>query len=87
MTRWVIQIDSKAAAQLKKLDKPIRQRIIALIDSLTVGDPRAKGKGLTADKSGTWRYRVGDYRVLAEIEDHIVTITVTKVAHRSKVYD
>lgn len=87
MKRWTVLIDPRAEKEISKLDKPIRVRIVELIDSLKTGDPRAKGKGLTANKSGTWRYRVGDYRILAEIQDQIVTITVTKVGHRSTVYD
>ena len=86
MTAWRVIIDSKALAQLKKIDKPVRIRIVKLIDSL-VTDPRAKGKGLTADKVGTWSYRAADYRILAEIVDKTVTVTVTKIGHRSKVYD
>lgn len=87
MTSWTVIVDPRAEKEILKIDKPVRRRIVALIDSLESGDPRSKGKGLTANKSGTWRYRVGDYRILAEIEDQTVTITITKVGHRSKVYD
>lgn len=85
--RWNVVIPSTAEKVLSKIDKPVRLRIIELIDSLETGDPRTKGKGLTANQSGKWRYRVGDYRVIADIEDSILTITVVKIGHRSKVYD
>ena len=50
-------------------------------------DPRAFGKGLTANRTGEWRYRVGSYRVLAAIEDDRLVIEAFKVGHRSTVYN
>lgn len=49
-------------------------------------DPRAHGKGLTADKSGKWRYRVGDYRVLCAIEDEKLVVLALEIGHRRSVY-
>ena len=49
-------------------------------------NPRLHGKGLTANKSGQWRYRIGDYRLLAEIEDDKIRILILNVGHRSEVY-
>lgn len=49
-------------------------------------DPRQHGKGLTANRSGQWRYRIGDYRLLAEIQEEKVVILVLQVGHRSDVY-
>ena len=49
-------------------------------------NPRQRGKGLTANRSGQWRYRVGDYRIIAKIEDDRVLILVLEVGHRSEVY-
>ena len=87
VTRWIVVVPAAVAKTLEKLDKPVRLRVIELIDSLATGNPRDKGKGLTANQAGKWRYRVGDYRMIVDIADHIVTITLVKVAHRSKVYD
>lgn len=87
MTRWTIVVDKKAQAELRKLDKPVRLKIVEFIDSLETGDPRGKGHGLTANWSGLWRYRFSDWRILARIEDRTVTITIVKVGHRSTVYD
>lgn len=50
-------------------------------------DPRLRGKALTANKSGLWRWRVGDYRIIADIVDAHVVVVVVDVGHRSKVYD
>ena len=49
-------------------------------------DPRRHGKGLTANRSGEWRYRIGDYRLLAEIQDGRLIILMLTVGHRSDVY-
>ena len=49
-------------------------------------DPRAHGKGLTANRSGEWRYRVGNYRILCNIKDDVLVIEVFSVGHRSSVY-
>ena len=49
-------------------------------------NPRVRGKGLTANRSGQWRYRVGDYRILARIEDGKVLILVLSIGHRSEIY-
>ncbi|MCO6558500.1 MAG: type II toxin-antitoxin system RelE/ParE family toxin [Bifidobacterium sp.] len=70
------------------MDGDTARRIYRWMDKNIEGcdDPRAHGKGLTANLSGKWRYRVGDWRVLAIINDGIVTVEVVKVAHRSEVY-
>ncbi len=49
-------------------------------------DPRTFGKALTANRSGQWRYRVGDYRVLCELHDDEVIVLVIDVGHRSNIY-
>ena len=50
-------------------------------------DPRAHGKGLTANRSGEWRYRVGNYRILCVIEDDILVIEIFSIGHRGTVYN
>lgn len=49
-------------------------------------NPRTHGKGVTANRSGEWRYRVGDYRLLAEIQDGKLVILMLTVGHRSEIY-
>ncbi|EHO81990.1 hypothetical protein HMPREF0380_01746, partial [Eubacterium infirmum F0142] len=50
-------------------------------------DPRQYGKGLTSNRSGEWRYRVGNYRVIAEIKDEQVIVLVVAIGHRSNIYE
>ena len=50
-------------------------------------DPRIHGKGLTSNRSGEWRYRVGNYRVIAEIKDEQVIVLVVAMGHRSNIYE
>lgn len=89
MHKYSVRYTERAVKQLKKLAVFTRKQLISWIEKNLVDceDPRAKGKGLTANRSGQWRYRVGDYRILAEISDSTVTILVIDVGHRSKIYD
>ena len=86
---WSVEYSAGAVRDLKKLDRQTRALILAWIEKNLVGcsDPRSRGKGLTANRSGQWRYRVGDYRILAEIQDGKVVILVLTAGHRSDVYD
>lgn len=74
---------------LKKLDKQQAALILGWVRKNLEGttDPRRHGKALTADRAGTWRYRVGDVRLLAEIQDEIVVILIVNVGHRRDVYE
>ena len=78
-----------AIKQLKKLDKHISALIIGWIEKNLVDceDPRQYGKGLVANRSGEWRYRIGDYRILADIQDDKLVILIITVGHRREVYD
>ena len=86
---WHVEFTKDALKQLKKLDRPQAALILGWIRKNLEGceDPRVHGKGLTADRSGQWRYRVGDYRVIAHLEDGRVTILVLDIGHRREVYD
>lgn len=72
----------------KKLDRQTKKIIKAWIDKnlMDCEDPRIHGKGLTSNRSGQWRYRVGDYRILAEIQDNQLVLVLIDVGHRSKIY-
>ena len=78
----------QAVKELKKLDTHTRTLILAWIEKNLVGcsDPRLHGKGLTANRSGQWRYRIGDYRVLAEIQEEKLIILVLSAGHRKNIY-
>ena len=78
----------KARKEFLKLDKPIQKQIQTFIVKLQeLDDPRTRGKALVGNLSGLWRYRIGDYRLVCEIEDTKILITVLRIAHRKEVYD
>lgn len=83
-----VEFTESALKQLRKLDKQtlrvIKNWVIKnLVDT---SDPRIHGKALTGNLKGVWRYRVGDYRLFADIDDEIVTIEIFEVAHRREIY-
>ncbi len=81
-------LTKKARKNLDKLDKPIAKAITDYMDKIqNLDDPRSKGKALTGNLAGLWRYRVSDYRVLCRIEDKILTIFAIKISHRKDVHD
>jgi mRNA interferase RelE/StbE len=86
--RWRIEIDPRALKDLRKIDRARAQEILTYIDRriLAQGDPRKLGKPLRGDLKGLWRYRVGDFRIVARIEDDTFQIMVIEVAHRRDVY-
>ena len=89
MKKYRVEYTSKAIKNLRKLDKNTRNLIYAWIDKNLVNceDPRIHGKGLVGDKSGQWRYRIGDYRIICEIEDEEIVILVLEIGHRREIYD
>lgn len=72
----------------KKLDRQTQKIIKTWIEKNLVGceNPRVHGKGSTANRSGQWRYRVGDYRILADIQDNELVLVFVDVGHRSRIY-
>ena len=83
-----VEFTKYALRELKKLDKATASLIIGWIRKNLEGceNPRIHGKGITADKTGQWRYRVGDYRIIAQIQDEKVTILVVNIGHRREIY-
>ena len=82
-------LDEEAARDLDGLDHAVSERVWKFLrDRLAVlDDPRSIGKSLHGERfNGIWRYRVGDYRVLARIEDLDVVILVVAVGNRNRVY-
>ncbi|WP_455047264.1 type II toxin-antitoxin system RelE family toxin [Mogibacterium diversum] len=71
-----------------KLDRQTQKIIKAWLDKnlMNCTDPRIHGKGLTSNRSGQWRYRVGDYRILAEIQDERLVLVLIDIGHRSTIY-
>ena len=71
-----------------KLDKSVAKRILRYLETEVIakGNPRRVGKTLAGEMAGLWRYRIGDYRVLAKIEDQMLLIVVVDIDHRKQVY-
>jgi mRNA interferase RelE/StbE len=85
---WAIEIARTAERQIKKLDAPAQKSIVRFLrERLKSADnPRQRGKPLHGDKRGLWRYRVGDYRLICDIQDEKITVLVLEVGHRRDVY-
>ncbi len=85
---WKIEWDKKALKQLESLEATVRKKIHDYIKKLIANNnPRSFGKGLTGDKSGWWRYRIGNYRVICRLEDHRLVVVIIAVGHRKEIYD
>ncbi|MGD0567600.1 MAG: type II toxin-antitoxin system RelE/ParE family toxin [Candidatus Sulfotelmatobacter sp.] len=84
---WTIDYTQAARNQLKKLDKPVAHCILDFMDERVAKheDPRALGKSLTGSLGTLWRYRIGDYRVVCDIQHSAVRILVVRIGHRRKV--
>ncbi|KAF3886623.1 MULTISPECIES: type II toxin-antitoxin system RelE family toxin [Nostocales] len=86
---WTIEWDDNARKELRKLDYTVQEQILSYLEKriATEEDPRRFGEGLSADKVGLWRYRIGNYRVVCQIEDQKLVVLVVRVGHRRNVYD
>lgn len=86
--KYKVVFTTEAKKQLKKLDKYTAKFITAWIRKNLEGceNPRQHGKGLTANQREQWRYRVGDYRLIAEISDNTITILILNIGHRKDIY-
>ena len=85
---WAIEYTETARKQLRKLDKQTARQIIDFIDERValLEDPRSSGKALIGALGGLWRYRVGDYRVICQIQDGALMILVVQTGNRLEVH-
>lgn len=86
---WTIEIDKAAERELGKLDKQAARRILAFLHERVANleDPRSIGEALKGSKLGEfWKYRVGDYRIISDIEDRILRIYIVRIGNRREVY-
>ena len=85
---WTIDYTDTARKQLLKLDKQTARRIVDFMDARVapVDDPRSIGKALSGPLGGFWRYRVGDYRVICDIQDGALRVLVVAVGNRRELY-
>lgn len=86
---WQIEFEPAARKELEHLDRPVARRIVRFLrERIAEGsDPRALGQALKGERFGEfWKYRVGDYHVIARIEDTWLLVLVVRIGHRSAVY-
>lgn len=86
---WKIEFDPDALKELKQLDRPIQIRLIAFLrDRLApLDDPRSLGEALSGARLGSyWKYRVGDWRIVCDIQDQRVVVRVLRLGNRREVY-
>lgn len=86
---YVVETTERFDKEFKKLDRYTQRMIFSWIDKHLEGcdNPRVTGKRLSANRNGQWRYRIGDYRLICEIEDNRLVILALSVGHRKSVYD
>lgn len=85
---WRAEIGESARKEIKKLDRQVQADIVRFLREKVenADDPRRTGKALKGDLGDLWRYRVGDYRLICDIQDGIVTVLVLRVRHRKEAY-
>jgi mRNA interferase RelE/StbE len=85
---WKIEYAETPKKQLRKLDKSAARRIVDFMDEriAPLDDPRELGKALKGSLGDLWRYRVGDYRVLCDIQDGVLTVLVLQIGNRREIY-
>ncbi|MDR2000037.1 MAG: type II toxin-antitoxin system RelE/ParE family toxin [Zoogloeaceae bacterium] len=85
---WTIDYTDTAKTQLRKLDRSAARRIVDFMDERVAGaaNPRQTGKALSGPLGDLWRYRVGDYRILCDIQDGALRVLVVQLGNRDKIY-
>ncbi len=88
MKKYSVKIQKSAQKALKQLDRPVEERILEWLKNTLEGceNPRLQGKPLHGNLKGNWRYRVGKYRIVADIQDDKVLIVVIDVDKRNDIY-
>ncbi len=84
---WTIDYTDTAKSQLRKLDKNTARRIMDYMDErVAPSDPRRLGQALTGPLGGLWRYRVGDCRIVCDIQDEAIRVLVVRIGQRDRIY-
>ena len=86
---WAIEFDEAAKKELAKLDRQVAQRLLDFLTQrvISLKDPRSVGQALKGSKLGEfWKYRVGDFRIIANIQDQKMIILVLRVGNRRVIY-
>ena len=87
--RYSVETTVAFDKSFKKLDRYTQRMIKAWIDKHLIDceNPRQHGKGLTTNRTGQWRYPIGDYRLICTIEDDKLVIVALNVGHRREIYN
>lgn len=85
---WRVEISRTAEKQIQKLNRTAQESLIRFLRERVqpADNPRQLGRPLHGDKGGLWRYRVGDYRLICDIQDERITVLAVRVGHRKDVY-
>ncbi|ADY63601.1 type II toxin-antitoxin system RelE family toxin [Agrobacterium tumefaciens] len=86
---WTIEYDVLVQKEMRKIDSQTRQRIRAFLQErvAALDNPRQTGAALQGSELGSfWRYRVGDYRIICDIQDHKLVVLVVEIGHRREIY-
>lgn len=88
MQNYNVELSERFKKEFRKLDKYTQKMLRAWINKNLVGcyDPRQHGKSLTANRGGQWRYRIGDYRLICQIDDSKLIILALTIGHRKDIY-
>jgi mRNA interferase RelE/StbE len=85
---WTLEFAESARKQIRKLDKPVAKRVLEFLEERVAkdDDPRRLGKALKGPLGELWCYRVGDYRIICDLDDGVMRILVLQVGNRREVY-
>lgn len=84
-----VEFDPAALKELKRLDRPVQQRLVGFLRTriATLDDPRSLGEPLAGARLGSfWKYRVGDWRIICDIQDEHIVVRVLRLGNRREVY-
>ena len=85
---WTVEYDPRVDKVLRGLDRQVAKKIVDYLDGVAaLNDPRSRGKALTGRLAGLWRYRIGDWRAICDLQDNKLVVVVLEVGHRSEIYD
>lgn len=84
---WKVRLEKTAEKAFDTLDRPIQKKIISALEEIRDSEnPRDFLVPYSGPLAGYWKKRVGDYRIVCEIQDQIITVVVLEIGHRSKIY-
>jgi mRNA interferase RelE/StbE len=85
---WRIEFDPAAAKELRKLGATAAGRIVEFLSTriAKIDDPRSLGEALKGRLGELWKYRIGDYRIIVDIQDQVLLILVVRIGHRREIY-